>query len=90
MVYRTVASHGTCDSFRPVIANLGFVFQVGHLFILLFFIIFDYSLSVGMLAETRLDNNYSLVVAKCWRNGLLVGRDFKTQWTITANVAFSL
>ena len=45
VVYWTVASNGTCDSVRPVIANLEFVFQVGHLFILLF-----------LLAETRLDS----------------------------------
>ena len=36
VVYRTVASNGTCDSVRPVINHLGFVFQVGHLFILVF------------------------------------------------------
>ena len=60
-------------------------------FIYLFIcIVFDYSQPVWMLAETRLDNNCSLVIAKCWRNGLLVGRDFKTQWTITANMAFSI
>ena len=93
VVYRTVASNGTCDSVRRVIAYLGFGFQVGHLFILfffIFFIVFDYNQPVWMLAETRLDNNCSLVIAKCWRNGLLVGRDFKTQWTIAANIAFSL
>ena len=86
VVYRTVASNGTCDSVRRVIAYLGFGFQADHLFILFyFFIVFDYSQPVWMLAETRLDNNCSLVIAKCWRNGLLVGRDFQTQWTITAN-----
>ena len=90
-LYRTVASNGTCDSVRRVIAYLGFGFPVGHLFIFFFFlIVFDYSRPVWMLAETRLDNNCSLVIAKCWRNGLLVGRDFQTQWTITENIAFSL
>ena len=59
-------------------------------YFILFFIVFDYSQPVWMFAESRLDNNCSLVIAKCWRNGLLVGRDFKTQWTITANMAFSL
>ena len=34
VVYRTVASNGTCDSVRRVIAYLGFGFQAGHLFIL--------------------------------------------------------
>ena len=86
MVYRTVASNGTCDSVRRVIAYLGFGFQAGHLFILFFVIAFDNSQPVWMLAETRLDNNCSLIIAKCWRNGLLVGGDFKTQWTITAQL----
>ena len=36
VVYRTVVSNGICDSVRPVIANLGFVFQVDHRFILVF------------------------------------------------------
>ena len=40
VVYRTVASNGTCDSVRRVIAYLGFGFQVGHLFILFFFLLF--------------------------------------------------
>ena len=40
VVYRTVASNGTCDSVRRVIAYLGFGFQVGHLFILIFFYCF--------------------------------------------------
>ena len=59
-------------------------------YFIFFFIVFDHSQPVWMLAETRLDFNCSLVIAKCCRNGLLVGRDFKTQWTITANIAFSL
>ena len=59
-------------------------------FIYFFFIAFDYSQPVWMLAETRLDNNCSFVIAKYWRNGLLVGRDFRTQWKITTNMAFSL
>ena len=73
---------------RRVIAYLGFGFQVGRLFY--FSIVCDYSQPVWMLAETRLDTNCSLVIAKCWRSGLLVGRDFKTQLTITENIAFSL
>ena len=40
VVYRTVASNGTCDSVRRVIALLGFGFQTGHLFILYFFLLF--------------------------------------------------
>ena len=60
------------------------------IYFILFFIVFDYSQPVWMLAERRLDNYCSLVIAKCWRNGLLIGRNFKTQWTITANMAFSL
>ena len=59
-------------------------------FFVVFFIVFDYSQPVWMLAETRLDNNCSLVITKCWRNCLLVGRDFKTQRMITANMVFSL
>ena len=37
VVYRTVASNGTCDSVRRVIAYLAFGFQAGHLFILFFY-----------------------------------------------------
>ena len=40
VVYRTVASNGTCDSVRRVIAYLAFGFQAGHLFILFFFYCF--------------------------------------------------
>ena len=40
VVYRTVDSKGTCDSVRPVIANLAFDFQVGHLFILFIYFYF--------------------------------------------------
>ena len=90
VVYWTVASNGTCDSVQRVIAYLGFGFQVGHLFILFFFIVFDYSQPVWMLAETRLDNNCSLIIAKCERKGLLDGRDSKMSGSITANISFSL
>ena len=88
MVYRTVASNGTCDSVRRVIAYLGFGFKVSHLFIS--FIVFDYSQPVCMLAETRLGYNYSLTIAKCERKGLLDGRDSKMSGSITANIFFSL
>ena len=40
VVYRTVASNGTRDSVRRVIAYLAFGFQVGHLFILLILLFF--------------------------------------------------
>ena len=65
------------------------VFQVGHLFVL-FFYCFWLQPARWMLAEKRLDNNCSLVIAKCWKTSLLVGRYFKSQWTITENMAFSL
>ena len=89
VVYRTVASNGTCDSVRPVIAYLGFVFQVVHRLILVFFIVFDYSWPVWMLAETRLNNNCSFVIVKCGRKGILDGRD-SMSGSIPANISFSL
>ena len=90
VVYRTVASNGTCDSVRRVIAYLGFRFQAGHLFILFVLIVFDYSQPVWMLAETGLGNNCSLIIANCERKGLLDGRDSKMSGSITANTSFSL
>ena len=86
-----MASNGTCDSVRRLIAYLGFGFLVGHLFILFFFfIVFDYSQPVWMLVETRLGNNCSLIIAKCGIKGLLDGRDSKMSGSITANISFSL
>ena len=55
-----------------------------------FFVVFDYSQLVWMLAETRLGNNCSLIIAKCERKGLLDGRDSKMSGSITANISFSL
>ena len=43
-----------------------------------------------MLAEPRLDNNCSLIIAKCGRKGILDGRDSKMSGSITANISFSL
>ena len=85
-----MASNGTCDSVRRVIAYSGFGFQVGHLFILFFFIVFDYSQPVWMLAEMRLGNNCSLIIAKCERKVLLDGRDSKMSGSITANIPKTL
>ena len=42
-----------------------------------------------MLAETRLGNNSSLIIAKCQRNGLLDGRDSNMSGSITENISFS-
>ena len=53
------------------------------------FIVFDYSQPVWMLAETRLGNNCSLIIAKCERKGLLDERDSKMSGSITANISFS-
>ena len=86
VVYQTVASNGTCDSVRPVITFLGFVFQVGHLFILVFLLF----LITARQFEMRLDNNCSLIIAKCGRKGLLDGRDSKMSGSITGNISFSL
>ena len=41
-----------------------------------------------MLSEMRLDNNCSLIIAKCGRKGLLDGRDSKMSGLITANIFF--
>ena len=56
----------------------------------IFFIVFDYSQPVWMLAEMRLCNNCSLIIAKCERKVLLDGRDSKMSGSITANISFSL
>ena len=67
---RTVCSNETCDPVRTVIANLWWAFQIGHLLILVLFIIFVYIQPILMIAETRFDNNCSLIIAKCGRKGL--------------------
>ena len=43
-----------------------------------------------MLAETRLGNNCSPIIAKCERKGLLDGRDSNMSGSITENISFSV
>ena len=89
MVYRAVASNGTWDSVRPVITYLGVCISGRSPVYFSIFIVFDYSQPVWMLAETKLDHDCSLIIAKCGRKGLLDRRDTKMSGSITANISFS-